>query len=75
VIVLSSTSQPKGRFYTRLNEQDFLGLTIWPGKKEPTAEVLVVQLRRREGDEWQTVGRLAVYRTPEGTYSRLPDRP
>lgn len=75
MIVLSSTSQPKGRFYTRLNEQDFLGLTIWPGKKEPTAEVLVVQLRRREGDEWQTVGRLAVYRTPEGTYSRLPDRP
>ena len=74
MIVLSSTSQPKGRFYTRLNEQDYLGLTIWPGKTEPTAEVLVVQLRRREGDEWQTVGRLAVYRTPEGTYSQLPER-
>ena len=74
VIVLSSASQPKGRFYTRVNEQDFLGITIWPGKTDPTAEVIVVQLRRRDGDNWETVGRLAVYRTPEGAYSKLPER-
>jgi len=74
VIVLSSTSQPKGRFYTRINEQDFLGITIWPGKTDPTAEVIVVQLRRRDGDKWETVGRLAVYRTSDGTYSKLPER-
>ena len=74
VIKLTSTSQPKGRFYTRLNEQDYLGLTIWPGKTDPTAEVIVVQLRRRDGDNWETVGRLAVYRTSNGTYSKLPER-
>jgi len=74
VIMLSSTSRPKGRFYTRVNEQDFLGITIWPGKTDPTAEVLVVQLRRRDGDDWETVGRLAVYRTSDGMYSKLPER-
>ena len=74
VIVLNSTSQPKGRFYTRINEQDFLGITIWPGKTDPTAEVIVVQLRRRDGDNWETVGRLAVYRTSDGSYSKLPER-
>ena len=74
VIVLSSTSQPKGRFYTRANEQDFLGITVWPGRKDPMAEVIVVQLRRRDGDSWETVGRLAVHRTSEGAYSKLPER-
>lgn len=74
MINLTSTSQPKGRFYTRLNEQDYLGLTIWSGKTDPTAEVIVVQLRRRDGDNWETVGRLAVYRTSNGTYSKLPER-
>jgi len=49
-------------------------LTIWSGKTDPTAEVIVVQLRRRDGDNWETVGRLAVYRTSNGTYSKLPER-
>jgi hypothetical protein len=71
---LNSTSQPKARFYTRLSEQDYLGISIWPGKTDPTAEVIVVQLRRRDGDDWETVGRLAVYRTSDGAYSQLPER-
>ena len=71
---MSSTSVPKARFYTRINENDFLGITVWPGKKEQSAEVIVVQIRRRGGDDWETVGRLAVYRTPNGEYSKLPDR-
>ena len=71
---MSPPSQPKGRFYTRLNDQDFLGLTIWPGRTDPSAEVIVVQLRRREGDNWETIGRLAVYRTSDGNYSKLPER-
>lgn len=49
MIELSSSSQPIGRFYTRINEQDYLGLTIWQGKTDPNAEVLTVQLRRRDG--------------------------
>ena len=74
VIELNSTSQPKARFYTRLSEQDYLGITVWSGKTDPTAEVIVVQLRRRDGDNWETVGRLAVYRMSDGTYSKLPER-
>ena len=77
VIELNSTSQPKqpkARFYTRLNERDYLGITVWPGKTDPEAEVIVVQLRRRDGDNWETVGRLAVYRMSNGTYSKLPER-
>jgi len=68
------TRQPKARFNTRLNEQDFLGLTIWTGKTDPTAEVIVVQVRRRVGENWETVGRLAAYRSPTGEYSQLTDR-
>jgi hypothetical protein len=69
-----SPSQPKARFYTRLNEQDYLGVTVWPGKADPSAEVITLQLRRNEGDNWETIGRLAVYRSPDGSYSKLPDR-
>jgi hypothetical protein len=75
VINLSSTSQPKARLYTKVNEQDFLGVTVWRGKTDPTAEVIVVQIRRNEGDNWETIGRLAIYRTADGTYSKLPERP
>jgi hypothetical protein len=71
---MSIKSQPKARFYTRVSDTDYLGLTVWPGKTDPAAEVIVVQIRRRSGDDWETVGRLAVYRTEEGTYSKLPER-
>jgi len=74
VIKLNSTSQPKARFYTRVGERDYLGVSVWLGKTDPTAEVIVVQLRRRDGDDWETVGRLAVYRTSDGAYSKLPER-
>jgi len=74
VTELNSTSQPKARFYTRLNERDYLGISVWPGKTDPAAEVIVLQLRRRDGDDWITVGRLAVYRTSDGAYSKLPER-
>ena len=71
---LSSKPQPIVRFYTRINDQDFLGITVWQGKTDPTAEIIVAQVRRRSGDNWETVGRLVLYRTREGTYSRLPDK-
>lgn len=65
---------PKARFSTRLPSGDYLTLAVWPGKKDPTAEVLTVQIRRLEADAWKTVGRLAVYRTSDGNYSQLPER-
>ena len=39
------------------------------------AEVLTIQIRGLTGDNWETVGRLAVYRTSDGDYSQLPERP
>jgi len=71
---VSQPSRPKARFHIRLEEGDYLSITVWPGKKEPEAEVITAQIRRLEGDDWRTVGRLAVYRTPDGTYSQLPER-
>jgi len=54
---------------------DYLSLTIWPGKSDPTAEVLTVQVRHQGGEGWETLSRLAVYRTGDGRYSQLPERP
>ena len=68
-------SYPKFKFSNRLPNGDFLTLSIWPGKKDPSAEVLTIQVRHLEGDEWITMGRLAIYRTLDGGYSQLPDRP
>ena len=64
----------KARFSTRLPNGDFLGITVWPGKSDPNAEVLTVQDRHQTGQDWETVGKLAVYRTSDGKYSLLPER-
>lgn len=64
----------KARFSNKLPNGDFLGLTIWPGKSDPNAEVITVQVRRQSSEGWETVGRLAVYRTGDGRYSLLPER-
>ena len=71
---MASPTQPKARFYTRVDEKDYLGLTVWRGKSDPEAEVITVQIRRKEGENWETISRLAVYRTADGTYSQLPER-
>ena len=65
---------PKARFSNRLSNGDYLSLTVWPGKKDPVAEVLTIQIRRLNNDNWETVGRLAIYRTSNGDYSQLPER-
>ncbi len=64
----------KARYSTRLPNGDFLGVTVWPGKSDPNAEVVTIQVRRQTGEEWETVGRIAIYRTPDGRYSLLPER-
>ncbi len=72
---MSEGQRYKARFSTKLPDGDFLGVTIWPGKSDPNAEVLTIQVRRQSAEGWETVGRLAVYRTPDGRYSLLPERP
>lgn len=70
-----SERRPKARFSIAIEGGEFLSLTVWQGKTDPNAEVLTVQIRRREGEGWITVSRLAVYRSKDGSYSQLPDRP
>ena len=54
---------------------DFLTVAVWPGKKDPSAEVLTVQIRHPSDTGWETAARLAVYRDSQGNYSQLPERP
>ena len=71
---MSTVQKYKARFNTRLPNGDFLGVTIWPGKSDPNAEVVTVQIRHQAGEGWETTGRIAIYRTPDGRYSLLPER-
>ena len=71
---MSVPSHPKVSFRNRLDNGDFLSLTVWAGKSDSNAEVITVQIRRLNGDVWETVGRLAAYRTADGNYSQLPER-
>lgn len=69
-----STSQPKARFNKRINEQDYLGVTVWPTKADPNAEVIAIQISRNVDEKWETVARLAIYRSADGKFSELPER-
>ncbi|MBS7625680.1 hypothetical protein KEJ51_01360 [Candidatus Bathyarchaeota archaeon] len=71
---MSGRQQPKVRFSTRLANGDFLSFAVWQGKSDPSAEVFTIQVRRFKDDSWETVGRLAVYRTSDGRYTQLPER-
>jgi hypothetical protein len=73
--MMAEKQTPKARFSTKLPSGDFLGITIWPGKTEPSAEVVTVQIRHPTGDSWETTARTALYRTPDGKYSLLPEKP
>ncbi|MCJ7504921.1 hypothetical protein MUP05_00400 [Candidatus Bathyarchaeota archaeon] len=72
---MSGGSQPKVRFSAKMQNGDFLTLAVWPGKSDPSAEVLTIQVRHPSDAGWETIGRLAVYRRTDGAYSQLPERP
>lgn len=69
-----SENKYKGRFYAKLPDGSFLSVTIWPAKTTPNSEVIVTEIRRNRGNSWETVTRLAIFRTPEGKYVHLPER-
>jgi hypothetical protein len=73
--MMAEKQTPKARFSTRLPNGDSLGITIWQGKSDPTAEVVSVQIRHQTGDTWETTARIAIYRTSDGRYTLLPERP
>ena len=67
-------ARPKQSFRIPLPDGSNLSLAIFATKKDPTAEVISVQITRLVDEAWVTDARLAVYRSPEGNYSQLPDR-
>ena len=66
--------KPKESFRLPLPDGRNLSIAIFPTRNDPEAEVISVQVSRRTEDNWETEGRIAVYRSREGYYSRLPDR-
>ena len=70
---MSEKARPKYSFSKKLGGGEFLNVAVWPGKSDPAAEVVSVQLRRYDGD-WKTLGRVALYRTRDGVYSELPEK-
>lgn len=72
--MMAEKSSPKARFSTKLPNGDFLGITVWAGKTDPTAEVVTVQIRHPTGNDWETTARIALYRTSDGKYSLLPEK-
>ncbi len=66
--------RPKESFRIPLGDGKTLSVAIFPTKKDPKAEVISVQVQQYNDEKWETIGKIAVYRSPEGNYSRLPDR-
>jgi hypothetical protein len=66
--------RPKDAFRIRLDDGKTLSIAIFPTKKDPKAEVISVQLQNYSEEKWETIGKIAIYRSPEGNYSKLPDR-
>ncbi|HZY47337.1 MAG TPA: hypothetical protein VFE96_06020 [Candidatus Bathyarchaeia archaeon] len=72
--MMAERQKYKARFTSRLPNGDFLGLTVWPGKTDPNAEVLTIQIRRQGTAGWETIHRVAIYRAVDGRYALLPER-
>lgn len=67
-------ARPKQSFRIPLPHGSNLSLAVFATKNDPTAEVISVRITRLVDDNWVTDAKLAVYRSPEGVYSQLPDR-
>ena len=66
--------RPKGSFRIRLEDGKTLSVAIFPTKRDPSAEVISVQVQNYEDETWKNYGKIAIYRSPEGSYSQLPDQ-
>ena len=66
--------KPKNSFRTRLPDGANLSIGVFATRNDPDAEVIVVEIRRLAEETWTSDARIAVYRSPEGNYIKLPDR-
>ena len=74
-------SQPRDKFKLAIDpeaiqgiERIFLNVAIWPGTKDPSADVIRVSVDGLKNDNWETVDRISIYRDQQG-YRELPRRP
>jgi hypothetical protein len=66
--------RPKHSFRIPLSDGSNLSLAVFATRNDPAAEVISVQITRLVDNNWVTDAKLAVYRSPEGNYTQLPDR-
>jgi hypothetical protein len=66
--------RPKHSFRIPLPDGSNLSLAVFATRNDPAAEVISVQITRLVENNWVTDAKLAVYRSPEGNYTQLPDR-
>jgi hypothetical protein len=67
-------ARPKQSFRIPLPDGSNLSLAVFATRNDPAAEVISVQITRIVDDNWVTDAKLAVYRSPEGNYTQLPNR-
>jgi hypothetical protein len=65
--------RPKHSFRIPLPDGSNLSLAVVATRNDPAAEVISVQITRLVDNNWVTDAKLAVYRSPEGNYTQLPD--
>ncbi|MDG7036863.1 MAG: hypothetical protein JRM72_05720 [Nitrososphaerota archaeon] len=66
--------QPKARYMRRLDADRYLSVSIWAGRTHPEDEIIRVQIRKRNQQDWQTESDLSIYRTAGGVYTELKPR-
>ena len=71
---MTSRARPKASFHKRMADGNYLGIAVWPGKTEPEAEVIAIQVRTFYDGKWETLERMAIYRDHKGAYFELPER-
>jgi len=61
--------RPKASFSAKLPNDDYLNVSVWPGKTDPTADQLTIQVRHLSGEEWETIARIARAKSSKSSYT------
>ena len=71
---------PRDKFFIPLDieslqnvERSYLNVAIWPGTKDPKADVIQIRLSALKNEEWIELGTISLYRDEQG-YRKLPPR-
>jgi len=68
--------EPKARFSKKVNESDYLNVTVFNGKKHPEDEVIRVGVSKKvDAGQWKTEYEMTLYRTKDGKYMEMKPKP